>query len=39
MPRLSTTDSFRLDGRVALISGGATGLGFGMAEAFVRAGG
>jgi NAD(P)-dependent dehydrogenase (short-subunit alcohol dehydrogenase family) len=46
MPRLSTTptdspgtDPFRLDGRVALISGGATGLGYGMAEAIVQAGG
>ena len=36
---LSTTDPFRLDGRVALISGGATGLGYGMADAIVRAGG
>jgi NAD(P)-dependent dehydrogenase (short-subunit alcohol dehydrogenase family) len=41
VPRLSDTprDPFRLDGRVALISGGATGLGFGMAEAIVQAGG
>ncbi len=31
-------DPFRLDGRVALISGGATGLGFGMAEAMAAAG-
>ena len=29
---------FRLDGEVALITGGATGLGFGMAQAFVQAG-
>jgi gluconate 5-dehydrogenase len=32
------SDPFRLDGEVALITGGATGLGFGMAECFVRAG-
>jgi len=31
-------DPFRLDSRVALISGGATGLGYGMAEAMVEAG-
>ena len=31
-------DPFRLDGRLALISGGATGLGYGMAEAMVEAG-
>jgi gluconate 5-dehydrogenase len=31
-------DPFRLDERVALISGGATGLGYGMAEAMVEAG-
>ena len=29
---------FRLDGEVALITGGATGLGFGMAQAFAQAG-
>lgn len=39
MPRLSAADPFRLDGRVALISGGATGLGYGMADAIVQAGG
>ena len=41
MPRLNDAhiDPFRLDGRVAMISGGATGLGYGMAEAIVRAGG
>jgi NAD(P)-dependent dehydrogenase (short-subunit alcohol dehydrogenase family) len=41
MPRLNDagTDPFRLDGRVAVISGGATGLGYGMAEAIVQAGG
>jgi len=41
MPRLNDAhpDPFRLDGRVALVSGGATGLGYGMAEAIVHAGG
>jgi NAD(P)-dependent dehydrogenase (short-subunit alcohol dehydrogenase family) len=41
MPRLNNApaDPFRLDGRVALISGGATGLGYGMAEAIIQAGG
>jgi NAD(P)-dependent dehydrogenase (short-subunit alcohol dehydrogenase family) len=34
----ATDDPFRLDGEVALITGGATGLGFGMAQSFVRAG-
>jgi len=32
------SDPFRLDGRVAVVTGGATGLGYGMAEAMVRAG-
>jgi gluconate 5-dehydrogenase len=34
----SNANPFGLDGEVALITGGATGLGFGMAECFVRAG-
>lgn len=32
------TDAFRLDGRTAVVTGGATGLGRGIAEAFVQAG-
>jgi NAD(P)-dependent dehydrogenase (short-subunit alcohol dehydrogenase family) len=38
MSAMASSDPFRLDGEVALITGGATGLGFGMAECFVRAG-
>jgi gluconate 5-dehydrogenase len=34
----STPAPFRLDGEVALITGGATGLGFGMARSFVASG-
>jgi NAD(P)-dependent dehydrogenase (short-subunit alcohol dehydrogenase family) len=34
----STTNAFRLDGETALITGGGTGLGFGMAQCFARAG-
>ncbi|MEI6175872.1 MAG: SDR family oxidoreductase [Verrucomicrobiota bacterium] len=34
----SLTAPFRLDGEVALITGGATGLGFGMARCFVASG-
>ena len=34
----SVSDPFNLSGETALITGGGTGLGFGMAKAFVQAG-
>ena len=37
-PGGALVDPFRLEGRVALISGGATGLGYGMAQSMVEAG-
>ena len=36
---MKTTDPFRLDGQVALITGGGTGLGLGMARCIVHQGG